>query len=223
MVKPVKQQKLFNSVYTWLWVAGGLLALIALATMGVIVSTSITADRVKKNPSDCDVKRYPIPFVCGMQPGPPLRLRNGRYTTLIHIHNHQSHKIVLEKKISLDFPALEGGPGSQNPGFVSNPIVEELDPCHSIMVDCGEIPSEFNITGPEPPYFIGLLSVTVNVDDEVTVWAEQTITSVAGSPATNIPSVSVYPATGMCAKGSAGVLKPTLWIFFFLLFLYLIE
>lgn len=210
--------KFENKVSRWMWVMGAAIVAILLGVAGIIIATSITADSVRSGtPSGCEVMRFGVPFVCGLNPGAFPRVNPGRYSTLVHVHNHQSHKISLEKKISLDFP-----PSEQAPGFVSNPIKEELEPCQSVMVDCEEILGDFNITGQMPPYFIGLVSVTVDEEDEPTVWGEQTVLSLA-NPATNAPTISVYNAPGKCAKSSAGALKPALWMISVLLFFYLMA
>ena len=216
MVNGPKFDKYQKTVLFWKRAGIALLVAIFLGIVGIIIATSFTADSVRSgNPSGCDKKRYGVPFVCGVNPGAFPRVNPGRYSTLVHVHNHQSHTIDLEKKISLDFP-----PAEQAPGFVSDPIAEELKSCHTIMIDCQEILGDFNITGQMPPYFAGLVSVTVDEDDEATVWGEQTILSLA-NPATNAPTISVYNVPGKCAKSSAGALKPTLWMISVLLFFYL--
>ncbi len=184
-------------------ILGLVIALVALL-IAILITTSYTADRVKR--SSCDSFRYEVPFVCGINFGAIKRVMPGQYATLIHIHNPNDGEVEFDKKISLSFP-----PSDQKPGIVSNKSHDSLNSCETLMVDCEEIfiNDEFNISKKLPPYIIGMVIVQ-SPKSSLTIWAEQTVTSTPikvkrgnGSSDGNIPSLSVYRPEERCVKGGS--------------------
>ena len=115
-----------DPINTWLnWILA-LIVLLFLALIGIIITTSITADRLKGK--SCDSFRYQVPFVCGLNPFTPERIRPGNYTTSIIISNPNDDEVEFHKKIALSFP-----PQSQEPGFVSNSTDDSLNSCQTLI------------------------------------------------------------------------------------------
>lgn len=115
--------------------------------------------------------QYSAGFICGLDPpGVVVRILPGQYATAINIHNSSGGPAALRLRVSMTFPALDP-PGSQlEPGAVSAPIERTLQPNEALMVDCQEIPSEFDFRVPllTPPYMKGLLAIESNRSLDVT-------------------------------------------------------
>lgn len=204
-----------NPLNSWLaWILVLLISLLLLL-IGILIATGITADRVNRN--SCNSFQYEIPFVCGVNPSAPGRVRPGTYATSVIIINPNNDQIEFSKKIALSFPSGNGtNPGLQKSGFVSNNIVDSLNSCETLMVDCEEIviKNEFNISLEVfPPYIIGV--VIIQSESSLTVWAEQTVTTISVLVKRNIqninstqydneiPSLSVNRAEERCIKGGS--------------------
>jgi len=137
----------------------------------------------------CSDIRYSAPFVCGVNPGAPDRVKSGRYASHIQIHNPSDNVVTFEKKLSISFP-----PYQQLPGEVSRTIREEIGPCETIMVDCHQIftDNEFDITI-EYPYIIGVL--WVNTPSALVILQHQSVEAFIAilSPSTNSTNSSAVP------------------------------
>ena len=100
---------------------------------------------------------YAAHFTCGIDPpGAVQRIVPGRYATGIQIHNPNDDEITFRKRISLTFPDAAFG-SAPKPGLVSKWTTNSIPAGAALMLDCGEIPSDFFPAVEFPPYIQGFL------------------------------------------------------------------
>jgi hypothetical protein len=125
--------------------------LIIVLGVGVLGMPPASVDAQTRN-------QYVVKFVCGSSEGEEdaSRVVPGRYATSINIFNASGADALFFKNVALTFPPVE-----QEPGAVSEVIVDQLPARAALQVDCGEIPSGFTFAGGAPisPYTEGFLVI----------------------------------------------------------------
>jgi len=108
--------------------------------------------------------QYAAQFTCGQNFNGNERAVPATYATAINVHNPHRSDVIIRKHVALTYP-----PEAQEPGQVSTPIQENIDPLAALQVDCGEILSgEFEFV--EPPgtdYVQGFLVIESRVPLDV--------------------------------------------------------
>lgn len=142
-------------------------------TFAMAVGCLVAASTIVTAPAQGFKSRlqYAAKFICGVDPpGSVFRILPGQYATAISIHNPDSRPVALSKRIALTFPALTPPGSQQEPGAVSDSIEHTLQPGESLMVDCQEMPGEFNFPVPPlaPPYVVGFLVIDSDRSLDVT-------------------------------------------------------
>jgi hypothetical protein len=111
--------------------------------------------------------QWSVPFTCGLNDGDAVRAVPGSYAAAVNILNTEETEVMFTKHLSLTFP-----PTTQDPGAVSEPVIEALPAGSALQVDCGEILGT-DFVFPVPPevtsYVQGFLVVRAHSELDVAV------------------------------------------------------
>lgn len=153
---------------------------------------------------DADARRgggwyqYAAEFTCGNNPDQVVRALPGDYATAVHVLNPGGDEVMLQKSLSLTFP-----PELQEPGAVSDAILETLPGRSALQVDCEEIQGgEFVFPGGAPallPYVQGFVVIESSSPLRVTV--RNTAQGASGELSVDVEEVTGYQVSGDVVGG----------------------
>jgi hypothetical protein len=144
------------------------------ALAAVALVTGIAGEAQAKKKKNKDWLQWSVPFTCGVNDGEVFRAVPGEYAVAVNILNTEDADVMFTKHLALTFP-----PSTQDPGAVSDPVIETLPAGSALQVDCGEIlGTDFFPVPPGEAYVQGFLVVRAHAQLEVAL--TQTATSGVG-------------------------------------------